>query len=285
MATEGNEGLGFKAALPTDLQNHELITPFKETKDLASSYVTLHGQNKELETKFADTGKKVSEYEGRLKNALFIPEADAKEDAIKEFNGKIDGYLKEKVLKDYILKPKENSTPEEKAAYYKAIGRPDKPEDYKFETFTPPKGSESMYDPTMETWFRNTALALNLTNEQAAGLYKAYGEGFTDRVNKLQLAQTQKKETDIAALKKSWGPKFDENLALMDRAYAKFSGQKFKEKIDAIGFSNDPDLAEVFVQIGKAIADDTTVLGGRVNGQEPREPGVMRYPSMEEKAA
>ena len=48
-------------------------------------------------------------------------------------------------------------------------------------------------------------------------------------------------------------------LLLWMAANAKFSGQKFKEKIDAIGFSNDPDLAEVFVTIGKAIADDTTV--------------------------
>lgn len=255
----GNQGAppAWTAQLPDDLKANEAFTSMKTIGDLGKSYLDVNGKIKEYDSKLKDHEALVKTHEGKVKE------------------------LEGKMASDYIPKPKENATDAEKAAYYKALGRPDKPEDYKFETFTPPKGSESMYDPTMEGWFRKTALDLNLTNEQAAGLYKAYGEGFTDRVNKLQLAQTQKKETDIAALKKSWGPKFDENLALMDRAYAKFSGQKFKEKIDAIGFSNDPDLAEVFVTIGKAIADDTTVLGGRTNNTEPREPGILNYPSME----
>jgi hypothetical protein len=246
--------------LSDDLKSNETFTSFKTISDLGKSYLDVNGKIKDYESKLKDHETLVKTHEGK----------------VKELEGKITS--------EYIPKPKENATEEEKLAFYKALGRPDKPDDYKFEALQIPKGAEKLIDPTMEPWFRATAHKLNFSNEQAAALYAEYGKSFTDRFIQMETAKTQKMQSDIENLKKAWGAKFDENVALMDRAYAKFAGKDFKKRLTEMGLNNDMDFVGVFLEIGKAIADDTTVLGRAVESNEPREPGVLKYPSMEVQA-
>jgi hypothetical protein len=282
---DGNEGLGWRAALPTDLQNHDLITPHKEVKELAADYVKVRGTAAELETKYAEAGNKITDYEGKLKNALFIPAADAPAEKFQEFNGKIDGYVKEKILKDFIPRPKENATEEEKTAFYKALGRPESKDEYKFEKVTLPAGAEKVYDPTIEPWFKDVAFQIGLSKEQAGFLYKSYAESFVNRFNQAKVAAEQTMQAGVEQLKADWGKKLDENILVAARAVERFGGPNFKKYLDETGKGNDPRFVKTFYEIGKAIVDDKLVLGRPQSSTEAREPGILKYPSMEKSPA
>ena len=63
------EGLGFKATLEADIQNHEALTDIKEVKDLGKAYVNLYDKQK---------------------NALYAPGADAKDEEKAAFRAKVN---------------------------------------------------------------------------------------------------------------------------------------------------------------------------------------------------
>ncbi len=86
------EGL-WRAQLPADLKDHELLTPFKTMGDAGKAYI--------------ETVGKVKDYEGK----------------VKEYETKLTGA---------IFKPGEKATPEEISAYRKSMGIPEKPTEYEF---------------------------------------------------------------------------------------------------------------------------------------------------------
>lgn len=232
-------GLGWRAALPADLQNHELLTPIQEVKDLGASYV-------DLSTKHTETGKKVTELEGKLAGAIF--------------------------------KPGDNATDEERTAYFKAIGRPDKAEVYKLEKLTPPEGVT--IDQNMEGWFRGIAHQAGLNATQAAMLHKSYADAYFAAHKAGEEQKVKDKEKGAEDLKKEWGPKFDENAALVKKATDKFMTPEEKKHMDESGKGNDPVLVRMFHRIGLAMADDKFVPGSTTSGDK-KEKGVLSYPSME----
>jgi len=95
------DGLGWRAALPTDLQNNETLSSFKEVKDLGAAHL-------DLTTKYGEATKKASELEGRLKDALFIPG--------------------------------DKATDQERAAFYGKLGRPETADKYDLKRPTLPEG-------------------------------------------------------------------------------------------------------------------------------------------------
>ena len=284
---DDNEGLGYRAALTPELQNHAFITAHKEVKDLAADYVAVKTSVNDLTTKNAEAGNKISEYEGRLKNALFIPEADAPPEKLQEFQGKIDGFVKEKILKDYIPKPKENATDEEKSAYYKAVGRPDAPEGYDFPKVDLPAGLEKSIDPEAEKAFRADAYAIGLSKEQAGFLYKNFMERNVSRFNQGQQVQEQTRQAAELALKNEWGAKYTENAEITNRGMEKVFKEfpNLKGKLEAAQLGNEPELMKFFHFIGSSFVGDTLIRGeGPRSEHEAREPGKLKYPSMEQAA-
>jgi hypothetical protein len=288
MAEEGNEGLGFRAALTPDLQNHEYITAHKEVKDLAADYVAVKSSVNDLTTKYTEAGNKLTEYEGKLKDALFIPGSDAPPEKQQEFRSRIEGYVKDNILKDnYIPKPKENATDEEKAVYYKAIGRPDTPESYEFPKVELPAGLEKQIDPEAEKAFRADAFMLGLTKEQAGFIYKQFMERNVSRYNQSVQAQEQSRQDGELALKSEWGAKYAENAEITNRGMEKVFKEfpNLKAKLEAAQMGNDPEVMKFFHFMGNAFVGDTLIRSeGIRNEHEAREPGKLKYPSMEQAA-
>ena len=99
----GNQGAppAWTAQLPDDLKANEAFTSMKTIGDLGKSYLDVNGKIKEYDSKLKDHEALVKTHEGKVKE------------------------LEGKMASDYIPKPKENATDAEKAAYYKALGRPD----------------------------------------------------------------------------------------------------------------------------------------------------------------
>jgi len=181
-------------------------------------------------------------------------------------------------LGESVTKLKDNATDEEKTAYFKAIGRPDKAEDYTFEKLTPPEGVE--IDPNMEGWFRSIAHQAGLNKTQAAMIHKAYSDAYFTAIESAEGQKNKSFEKDVEDLKKEWGPKFDENAALVKKATDRFMTAEEKKIMDESGRGDDPVLVRMFHRIGQSMADDKFVIGSNTDkGKNVK--GILSYPSME----
>lgn len=165
-----------------------------------------------------------------------------------------------------IVKPGDKATEEEKQAFYKALGRPDKPEEYEF-----PKGAEVEHDPKMVEWAQKTFHSANLSKDQAKIMSQAW-DGFIHGMARAQAEAAQKEiENGLSSLKTEYGAEFDKNMAIKDRALKAFLDPEFaafleKATIDGVKAGNHPALIKAFVEIGKKMLDDSSEPGSQPAG-------------------
>lgn len=231
------DGLGWRAALPSDLQSNEILSSFKEVKDLGAGYL-------DLATKHGEATKKVSEFEGRLKDALFIPG--------------------------------DKATDQERAAFYGKLGRPETADKYDLKRPTLPDGMT--YDEAGEKWFRDMAHKLGLSQAQAAGLFDAWNGRMDGAFKDIEAKRTKAAQEGLDTLKKQWGGEFDANMNILKRATDAFLGADEKKFMDESGLGNHPVLVNLFVKIGKAMTEDKLVRGTGAVKTTPA--GTFDYPSM-----
>lgn len=194
-----------------------------------------------------------------------------------ELQGKLD---------NSIPKLNDNPTAEETAAYFKSIGRPDDVNGYDIQKPELPEGLP--YSDEVVGQFKEAALALNMTPTQAQGLFKWYMDG-TVNAHKVDAENRSKSVTEAeTALKTEYGADYSANLELMKRAVEKFGGEEFIKHMDDTGLGNNPMIIKTFVNIGKAMSEDTLVLGdkgadgltrgpdGRVVFDYPASPGMKK---------
>jgi hypothetical protein len=108
--------------------------------------------------------------------------------------------------------PGENATPDEIAAYYKAIGVPDKPEDYGLQA--PAKLPEGVqHDAKMEAAFLEKAREMGLNAKQVQALrdFQLDYVGQTVAASRAEMAKVV--EAEKAELKTKFGDKLDATIA------------------------------------------------------------------------
>jgi hypothetical protein len=242
------------AQLPDDLKTNETLTGYATLGDFAKAHLETHG--------------KVSEYEGK----------------VKDFEGKV-GDL-EKRLTNTIQKPSENATPEELAAFHRALGVPDKPEDYKFEKPKDlPAGLD--YSDGVVQWWAQVAHKAGLSDKTAKTVFEEYNKmaiaQYNQQVKDLTEKVDKENSTAQAALKEKWGTEYDKNYELAVRCVEHFGGEEFGKKVVEYGLGNDPAFLEFMVNVSKVFKDDTLAdltIGGQ--RKEERKPGQLEwtYPSM-----
>jgi len=163
-----------------------------------------------------------------------------------------------------IFKPGENATPEEKAAYQKALGVPEKSTDYEF-----PKGEGIEHDEKFTLWAKDLFHKADISKDAAAVLSQGW-----DSYMKEFVAAQQKVEDDAikeveTKLKTEWKAEYDKNFELSKRAFNKFSGADLSE------FKAHPTLIKAFFEVGKAMGEDTSPPG-KHDGSGPPTVG-MKY--------
>lgn len=226
---QGNDNsgsdLGWKAALPDDLKNHELIKDFTKPGEAIQAFVDL---------------KKGTEGMVRI--------------------------------------PDENATAEVKAAFSKALGRPDTAESY---TFTKPENlPDGMgYSSEQETLFKTVFHELDLSDSQASKLWAKYHEvavqGYElDTKTKADTAGVEQKAFDDAvnSLKDTWkGDAFKVNT---ERAHRIFKGtfeneadneaaKTFLEetKVNGLALGDHPIFLRIFERFATKMGDDSINAG------------------------
>lgn len=185
--------------------------------------------------------------------------------------------------------PGDDATPEQRAAFYTKLGRPETADKY---TITKPADLPEgiQYSPEVETAFKDHAHKLGFSDAQAKATYNWY-YGLVKAGHEQQL-KAEKEATDAAvnSLKDEWkGDAFKSNSELARRAFTKFGGEKPEvlkfirdTKVNGVALGDHPTFLKIFAEIGKAISEDSLSAGGRggMGGeQSDEEKAKARFPN------
>jgi len=154
---------------------------------------------------------------------------------------------------------------------YKALGRPEKPEDYKLA-----EGDTSKF-------FAERMHKRGITAEQAKGLEADWAE-YIDAENKKAVeALATERATQVEALKTEWGGDFETNKAIAEHALAKF-GNKIGFTVDTLNELGDKmgvnNVVKLFYEIGKEMGG-VKKLTSYQSGSETKETAAHKLAEME----
>ena len=154
-----------------------------------------------------------------------------------------------------LKRPAQDAPKEAWDQFYKELGRPESAEGYTLDKPNVPSGMR--YNDAAEKWFREQALNLGLTQEQAAGFFSAFNKN--QEVQYAQSIDARKAEAKAAldALKAEWKDDFPDKWEGLRKSFLQFApggetGSFFK-KVQAYGLDNDPDFLRLFRNIYEKI--------------------------------
>jgi hypothetical protein len=161
-----------------------------------------------------------------------------------------------------IVPPSEKSTPEEVAAYRKAIGVPESPEAYKLKPDQLPEGV---------TWDDNVAkkaAELAYKHNVPAAAMQEFMKFDMERAALMNQAAAQMIETQLetgrAELQKVWGDKMPEKIELARRAAVTAGVDPTSQ-----GFV-DPQVVKAIVNLAEKLSDDKLVAGDQTGASSTR---------------
>ena len=102
---------------------------------------------------------------------------------------------------------------------YNSLGRPEKPEGYKY---TPPNGAKLNEEFLKE--FRTQAHQIGMTQKQFEKLVNIRVEFETKEQKTAQENAVKYKQDGETALRKEWGAKYDEKMSMIQKAIKSFGG-------------------------------------------------------------
>ena len=158
-------------------------------------------------------------------------------------------------LGNTLIKPGENSTAEEREAFYKALGKPDAADKY------------SITGEQAEV-FRKMAYENNLTDDQAKAIYAQLKEIGDNVLAQQKAAFAQQAKDTQNALMTEYGKEYPVKIEMLKRGIANYGGKSVGAKLDAAGLLADPDIVKMFILLGEQ-SSEAGVQGkaqGKANG-------------------
>jgi hypothetical protein len=167
-----------------------------------------------------------------------------------------------------VTVPTEKSTDEDWGEFYKAVGRPEKPEEYKLAV---PKGLEAVYNENVLKDARGVIHAAGLTQRQADTLMAWDSK----RTAAFIEARAKARQDGLAALRKSWGDDWKKNEALVQKVVADHlppeSIDEMKELMD-----DHPVLAQLLAKVGGNFMEDHLADEGQSVGVATAQAEIER---------
>jgi len=148
------------------------------------------------------------------------------------------------------------------------------PEEY--ETFDLPNDFDMNNETLAEyhTWSKEN----NLTQEQAQKGVDMVAQ--MKQAEMQQWVEQQKSWVEEAKADAEYGnDKFDESISVAVKARDSFGTSEFNEMLDSSGLGNHPEMIRFLHRVGKAISENSVVVGGTTTSQLTRE--AVLYPSMQ----
>ncbi len=180
--------------------------------------------------------------------------------------------------------PGKDATPEQWAEFYKAIGAPEKAEDYKLPV---PEGDDGAFAKTAAEWFKDAGV-LPQQAEKLATAWNQFAEAQMAALDKQEAdrvaALHAKNTAEAAELKNEWGQRFDENQEFARRAVRQFLPKENAAAVitaleNAIGYKA---TIQMLHSIGKGLGehDATPGLGAATGGIPSKSLAERLYPNM-----
>jgi hypothetical protein len=184
-------------------------------------------------------------------------------------------------LEGKVAIPKEDSSDEDRTAFFKALGRPDNPAGYTLERPQMPEGMP--YDEVLEQKFRQEAFDIGLNPSQISRLYKMFNDYGIASHTEILKSITENREKSEDLLKDTWkGEAYTANKEKAFRAFKKFGGDEGKEWAETNGIGDDPLFLQIWHKVYEAMGDDQFIEGQPAGHIEQVE-GRLKFPSMGDK--
>jgi len=182
----------------------------------------------------------------------------------------------ERKLGESVRLPGKDATEEERAAYRKAAGVPDKPTDYKLEKAKAPAGFE--YPEAMATSLRELAHKAGFTQDQLTAMHQWH------QLQRLTEAETAAKavkatlEQTEAELRTELRGNYDLEMAYMQRGVQRYFTPEIADLFTRTGLGNDRRIIRMFAKIGRDTAEHAFVEG-QPGKPAPADPAKVLYPN------
>lgn len=185
---------------------------------------------------------------------------DARITSLKDVGDLAKGYVNAQTLigAKRVVVPGDKATPEEKAAFYNTIGRPETPDKYSPPTVKPIPGVN--IDQAAIAAAAGKFHELGLTDAQQRGVMDYYLSGINDTTGRVKQSMESGKAAAESALRNDWGREYDANIEIARGALRQFGDVESMQEIEA-GLGNNPALVKMFHKIGKSLAEDTSRTG------------------------
>jgi hypothetical protein len=190
------------------------------------------------------------------------------------------------VGKNKIPLPDKKSSPEEWNEFYRAVGRPETPGDYKVEA---PEDLQEIYNDEALKSAKEAAHAAGITQPQ----FEAMLKWDMDRTVKFLEAEEKAEQEAVKqaeeALRREFGAAYDQRIHVANRLVAETLPVQEQQMAFLEKFGNDPDFVRFASKVGSKlvesnalVAEMTTDTPGEIQGKIDKlmaTPGYMDYAS------
>lgn len=174
-------------------------------------------------------------------------------------------------LKEAVFPPKEGASETEVQAFRKALGVPEKPEEYDLK-------AEGVPAAEVEA-LKQFAIKNHLTRAQTAELFSWQRQIEADR----QKVEAAKRESQLKEAEKfllnEYRDKANDKLNHALRLIEKIGGAALKKELEETGAGNSPELIKFVIKVAEAFNEDGIAIGSPGSRAEERDWNKI-YPSM-----
>lgn len=177
-------------------------------------------------------------------------------------------------LKSAIFPPSEKATEAEKAAYRKALGVPEKAEDYTIDA----KDAK----PERIAALKEFALRNHMTRAQTASLFEWEERNRSEMVAAVKAQRAEKQKAAEDFLHNEYGEKSREKVEHAFRLVEKIGGEELKNELNATGLGNSVNLIKFVVKIAESFNEDGIAIGTATASGDKFDPASY-YPKSNHK--
>lgn len=172
-----------------------------------------------------------------------------------------------------LVIPGETATPEERAAFYNKLGRPEKPDGYQIKL---PEGlTEDRVDKAKIDLWRKEMHESGIPKAAAERLLNKYlTEEFTATQAAAQ-AHAKALQDGELALKQEFGTQYDTKLNFARFAVKEFGSDGLVQILESTGLGSNPEVVKLFANIGQKLSDD------KARGSGTGQTGMSSFASPE----
>jgi hypothetical protein len=186
----------------------------------------------------------------------------------------IDG-LKEQ-LGNSIPKLGPDATDEQKAQFYSAIGRPDKPDGYEV------KGEN--LDGDFVKWAKESFFKHGTPKSVAEGMIQEYIAYQEKIVGDYETKRKTETEAAVTKLKQELGDQYVPSVEMVRRVLTKHGGEELFKYLDESGLGNDPRFIRAMINLSKLTGEDTSPQGSQKKDDTKSSgwtyPNTPEYPKL-----